>query len=71
MQLKEFLKEHTIYLDVTSKSITFGLQKRQDPDIKIKNFIIFTAKYFVFSNKYQKAIPMWEGVKLYIRKKTH
>ena len=71
MQLKEFLKEHNIYLDVTFKSITFGLQKRQDPDIKIKNFIIFTAKYFIFSNKYLKAIPMWEGFKLYIRKKIH
>ena len=69
MQLKEFLKEHNIYLDVTFKSITFGLQKRQDPDIKIKN-LIFTAKYFIFSNKYQKAIPMWEGFKLYVRKKN-
>ena len=70
-QLKEFLIEHNIYLDVTFQSITFGLQKRQDPDIKIKNFIIFTAKYFLFSNKYQKAIPMWEGFKLYIRKQIH
>ena len=52
MQLKGFLKDHNIYLDVTFKNITFGLQKRQDPDIKIKNFIIFTAKYFIFSNKY-------------------
>ena len=66
MQSKEFLKEHNI--DVTFKSITFGLQKRQDPDIKIKNFIIFTAKYFIFSNKYQKANPMWEGFKLNIEK---
>ena len=71
MQLKELLKEYNIYLDVTFKSITFGLQKRQDPDIKIKNFIIDTAKYFIFSNNYQKAIPMWEGFKLYIRKNTH
>ena len=67
--IKGFLKEHNIYLDVTFKSITFGLQKRQDPYIKIKNLIIFTAKYFIFSNKYQKTIPMWEGFKLYIRKK--
>ena len=71
MQLKELLKEHNIHLDVTFKSITFRLQKRQDPDIKIKNFIIFTAKYFIFSNKYQKAILMWEGFKLYIRKNMH
>ena len=61
MQLMEFLKEHNIHLDVTFKNITFGLQKRQDPDIKIKNFIIFTAKYFIFSNKYQKAMPVWKG----------
>ena len=34
MQLKEFLKERNVYLDITFKSITFRLQKRQDPDIK-------------------------------------
>ena len=62
----DFLKEHNIHLDVTFKNMASGLQKRQDPVIKIKNFIIFTAKYFIFSNKYQKAIPMWEGFKLYI-----
>ena len=62
MQRKEFLKEHNIYLGVTFKSINFGLQKRQDPDIKIKIFIIFTAKKIIFNNKYQKAIPMWEGL---------
>ena len=65
----EFLKEHNIHLDVTFKYITFGLQKRQDPDIKIKNSIIFTAKYFIFNNKYQKAMPMWEGFKLYTKNK--
>ena len=65
----EFLKEHNTHLDVTFKNITFGLQKKQDPSIKINNFIIFTAKYFIFSNKYQKAIPMWEDFKLYIRNK--
>ena len=53
----EFLTEHNIHLDVMFENITFGLQKRQDPNIKIKYFIIFTAKYFIFSNKYQKAIP--------------
>ena len=56
MELMEFLKEHIIHLEITFKNITFGLHERHDPDIKIKNF--------VFINKYQKSIPIWEGFKL-------
>ena len=58
IKLKEFLKKHNIHIDVPFKSITFGLHKRKGPDIKINYFIMFNAKYFIFSNKYQKEIPM-------------
>ena len=69
-----FISDPSVHLYVTFKSITFGLHKRQRPDIKINYFISFTAKCFILSNKYQKVIPMWEGpvwegFKLYIRNK--
>ena len=62
MQLIDFLKAHKMHLKVTLRNITFVLQKRSDSDFKIKkNNIILIAKYFIYSNKYLKAVPVWEG----------
>ena len=45
-----FIKVHRYIFRGNFKKTTFGLQKKLDPDFKIKNFIIFNAKYFIFSS---------------------
>ena len=69
MKLKDYLKENTTDIEITVKTITFGIQERFCPNIKLKNFIILIAKYFIFINKYNKSIPVWQGFLLYIRKR--
>lgn len=67
MELKDQLNENNIDIEVTFKTIAFGIQERFCPNIKLKNFIILIAKYFIFINKYNKSIPVWQGFRLYIR----
>ena len=51
-QLKTFLLGIGIYFELKYKFICFGKRKQQ-----ILNFIIISAKYFIFRNKYTKTIP--------------
>ena len=67
MKLKDYLKENNIDIEVTVKTITFGIQERFCPNIKLKNFIILITKYFIFINTYNKSIPVLQGFRLYIR----
>ena len=64
---KDYLNVNNIDIEVTVKTITFGIQERFCPNIKLKNFIISIAKYFIFINKYNKSIPVWQGFRLYTR----
>ena len=67
MELKDYLNENNIDIEITIKTINFGIQERFCPNIKLKNFIILIAKYFIFINKYNKSIPVWQGFRMYIR----
>ena len=67
MKLKDYLNKNNIDIEITVKTITFGIQERFCPNIKLKNFIILIAKYFIFINKYNKSISVWQGFRLYIR----
>ena len=67
MKFKDYLNENNIDIEITVKTITFGIQERLCSNIKLKNFIILIAKYFISINKYNKSIPVWQGFRLYIR----
>lgn len=67
MKLKEHLNENNIHIEITLKTISFGIQERFHPNFRLKNFIILIAKYFIFLNKYSKSIPVWQAFTLYIR----
>ena len=69
MQLKDFLNTNGIVLEITLRSITFGFQ--QDiRNMKIKNFIVLIAKYYIFLNKFYKSIPSLSAFKAHMKKKT-
>ena len=65
--VKRLFERKNIDIEITIKTITFGIQERFCPNIKLKNFIILIAKYFIFINKYNKSIPVWQGFRMYIR----
>ena len=60
-KLKNYLNKNNVDIEVTVKTITFGIQERFCPNITLKNYIILIAKYFICINKYNKSIPVWQG----------
>ena len=66
-KLKDRLNDNNIDIEVTVKTVIFGIQKRICLNIKLKNFIILIAKYFIFINKNNNSIPVWQGFRLFIR----
>ena len=68
MQLKDFLNTNGIVLEITLRSITFGFQ--QDIcNMKLKNFIVLIAKYYIFLNKFYKSIPSLSAFKVHMKKR--
>ena len=59
--------QHTLRCNV--KKRIFWTTEEAGSRYQNKEIYNFTAKYFIFCNMYQKAIPVWEGFKLYIRNK--
>ena len=41
------------------KKMTFGIQKNAEINANLINFLIFTAKYFIFDCKYRKNSQFW------------
>ena len=64
MQLKDFLNTNGIVLEITLRSITFGIC-----NMKIKNFIVLIAKYYIFLNKFYKSIPSLSAFKAHMKKR--
>ena len=62
-----FIRNTNIQIPLTFKSVSFGLCEETNED-KLKNFIIFYAKYFIFLNKCHKTIPSWNLFKEYLNK---
>ena len=67
-QLKTFLSEHNINIDINYKLICLGKQGGQTKE-KLANFIILSAKYFIFKNKYAKTIPNCQCFKNFLYKR--
>ena len=67
-QLKTFLTEFNIDIDFNYKIICFGKQNDQNKNVLV-NFIIISAKYFIFKNKYAKTIPNFQCFKNFLFKR--
>ena len=53
-----------IHIQLNFKTVSFGFSEETNED-KLKNYIVFYAKYFVFLNKCHKTIPSCD---LYLKK---
>ena len=67
-QLKSFLSESNIEIVMNYELICFGKINNEQKDNLI-NFIIFSAKYFIFKNKYLKTVPNVAGYKIFLQKR--
>ena len=67
-QLKTFLSEQNINIDMNYKLICFGKQNNKSNE-HLVNFIILSAKYFIFKNKYAKTIPNFQCFKNFLYKR--
>ena len=65
-QLKTFLAGKNIELTLNYKEICFGKTVILKKDILV-NFIIISAKYFIFKNKYTKTEPTFNNFKKYLK----
>ena len=56
-------------LNLNFEIIYFGFIKyNKNPNIKVKNYIILCAKYFIFLNKFHETIPLFNCFKNYLYK---
>lgn len=69
MQLRDFLHTNRIELEVTLRTVTFGLSEKYTCNTNIKNFIILIAKYYIFLNKYYRSIPNLHAFKIHMKKR--
>lgn len=57
-ELSHFLSNCNINIPLNLKTVSFGItHKFNETDKQVQNFIIVSAKYFIFRNKYQKTVP--------------
>ena len=68
VSIKTFLAELNIELTLNYKTICFGKMVNIKKDILV-NFIIISAKYFIFKSKYLKIIPNITGYKRFLYKR--
>ena len=52
--LEIFFEANGFDISISEFKITFGIQKTAEINANLKNFLIFTAKYFIFVCKYRK-----------------
>ena len=68
-ELSGFLKTKNMNIDFNYETISFGLTKgMQNPNTKLKNYIILCAKYFIFVNKCRNTTPSLNYFKTYLNK---
>ena len=67
-QLTTFLAESNMTVDFNYKLVCFGKANHQNKEILI-NFIIISAKYYIFKNKCIKTIPNIVGYKHFLNKR--
>ena len=65
--LTNFLSNTNIQIQANFQTVSFGLCNQSEED-KLKNYIIFYAKYFIFLGKCHKAIPKCDFFKHYLKK---
>ena len=52
MSLSDLLQKCNINMDMNIKTVSFGIcQPIPNHKIRVQNFIIYVAKYFIFQNK--------------------
>ena len=66
--LNNFLINTHVQIQANFQIVSFGFCQKSEED-KLKNYIIFYAKYFIFLNKCHKTIPTCENFKHYLRKR--
>lgn len=65
--VSDFLREKNIDININFITISFGIfQLYQKSETQVKIFILFLAKYYIFSCKYKKLIPMLSNFKLHL-----
>ena len=67
MQLKHYMNENGLEINITFKTSTFGVQEQHSSDSKLINSVILFAKYFIFKTKCTKSIPSWQAFTLYMK----
>ena len=68
-ELSIFLQTKNMNLIFTYETISFGIIKfMQNPNTRVKNYIIMCAKYFIFLNKCRNTIPSINFFKTYLYK---
>ena len=69
-EICKFLTDFNIGLILNLPRVFFGLTfTMNEPDSRLKNFLILLGKYFIFSNKYRKTIPTLNHFKYYLCKR--
>ena len=63
----EYFNNRNININLDLLKITFGLQT-QCRYTSVINFVILSAKYYIYINKCRKTIPHLEGFKMYLSK---
>ena len=66
--LNNFLINTHIQIQANFQIVSFGFCQQSEED-KLKNYIIFYAKYFIFLSKCHKTIPKCDNFKSYLRKR--
>ena len=69
-KFRDFFEANGFDISISELKITFGMQKTAEINANLKNFLIFTAKYFIFVCKYRKKLPIWDIFQLYLKKRV-
>ena len=67
---KNFVTNAHIPMQLTFETVSFGFCENTNED-KLKNYILFYAKYYIFLNKCHKTIPSCEMFKPYLKQKIN
>ena len=62
-----YFSNQNININLNLMNITFGLQK-QSRYTSVTNFVILSAKYYIYINKCKKTMPHLEGFRMYLSK---
>ena len=68
--LEIFFEASGFDVSISEINVTFGIQNTAEIKANLKNFLIFTAKYFIFVCKYRKKLPIWDIFQLYLKKRV-